>query len=200
MTLDDNRLRITEAFKSGKIQVISGFPGLGKTWLVRLGLLPNLVDSHYTYFKYLDKEKMRQNPEFPRNYLKYVQESIAKGKIVAAPIRLETRILFELLHIPFLMLYPTRSEKETYIRRYETRGSDDRWIECKRLDWDDKLNVFEKEIVPDNCYKDELPAGYTLTRYLAELGIIDYNPEDMVSVKMSGKLPYIITETVKQES
>lgn len=61
--LSDNRKKIREAFRSGQINAICGYPGIGKTCLTHQH--PQFIDGFFSKQYYLDKKNGIVNPDFP---------------------------------------------------------------------------------------------------------------------------------------
>lgn len=80
MLINNNRLAIQEAFMSGKIKAICGYPGIGKTYLTNQD--SRFVDGWLSEHLYIDKAKGIRNPDFPSNYIHTVSDIIKQGKIV----------------------------------------------------------------------------------------------------------------------
>lgn len=171
MELTENRLKIKQAFLSGKIKAICGYPGIGKSYLARTN--GNFEDSYLSCHKYSNKTAGILNPAFPANYINTCRHILSSNKIIVTAMSDEARNIFSnALHINYLFIYPSKSEKERYFNIYDTRPDEREWINLNKRIWDSKLEKCEEFIVPEGSFKDEIPAGLTLKDYLLELGVI----------------------------
>lgn len=113
-------MAIQEAFMSGKIKAICGYPGI-------------------------------RNPDFPSNYIRTVSDIIKQGKIVVTAMSEEARDVFNMLDMPFVVIYPNASEKDRYFNIYDTRPDVREWISLNKRVWDDKIKRIQEMRVPIGC-------------------------------------------------
>lgn len=76
--LSDNRKKIREAFRSGQINAICGYPGIGKTYLTHK--YPQFVDGFFSKQYYLDKKNDIVNPDFFDNYRRFSLRLYCSGR------------------------------------------------------------------------------------------------------------------------
>lgn len=170
MELTINHQRIRQAFLSGRIKAICGYPGIGKTYLTNQD--SRFVDGWLSEHLYIDKAKGIRNPDFPSNYMRTVSNIIKQGKIVVTAMSEEARDVFNMLDMPFVVIYPNASEKDRYFNIYDARPDVREWISLNKRVWDDKIKRIQEMRVPIGCYKDEIPKGMNLTEYLTQLGVL----------------------------
>lgn len=108
--------------------VISGFPGIGKSFLSKKY---NWQDSDSSKFSWL-KDGSR-NPEFPQNYINHLKPM--KGYVMVSSHK-EVRDAMFKNPIEYNLVYPARECKGEYIERYLTRGSPDKFIDNVDKSWD----------------------------------------------------------------
>lgn len=171
MSICDNRIAIKQAFFDGKIKAICGYPGIGKTYLERHD--HRFVDGWFSEHYYSDKIKGTVSDSFPNNYLQICRRVKDEGNIILSAMHPKARECFEMLDMPYLVIYPNFLEKERYFNIYDTRPDVREWIGLNKAVWDSKIDCLNKLTVPDNCFKDEIPIGMSLSQYLFELGIIN---------------------------
>lgn len=169
--LSDNWKKIREAFRSGQINAICGYPGIGKTYLTHK--YPQFVDGFFSKQYYLDKKNGIVNPDFPDNYRRFCFETVLFGKTVVCAMHPKAREVFESLGMSYLMIYPNPNERERYFNIYDTRPDEREWIELNKSTWDTKIQSLKDAVIPTNCFKDEIPTGMNLTEYLEWLGIFE---------------------------
>lgn len=169
--LSDNRKKIREAFRSGQINAICGYPGIGKTYLTHQH--PQFIDGFFSKQYYLDKKNGIVNPDFPDNYRRFCVEAVLFGKIVVCAMHPKAREVFDSLGMSYLMIYPNPNERERYFNIYGTRPDEREWIELNKSTWDTKIQSLKDAKIPTNCHKDEIPTGMNLTEYLEWLGIFE---------------------------
>ena len=116
-----------------KTIVVSGFPGVGKSYYVNHGkgsdYMPQgfAIDSDSSTF---DKSN------FPKNYIEHIKENIGKVKIIFVSSHKEVRDALVDANIDFTLAYPCSNLKYEYIKRYKERGSSDGFINFISDNWD----------------------------------------------------------------
>lgn len=127
-----------------KTQVISAFPGCGKSHKYRNNEDKLILDSDSSKF---DKS------DFPRNYIEHIKSNMGKVDIIMVSSHKEVRDALVENGIDFTLVYPKREIKEEYIKRYQERGNDDNFIKLLQSKWDDWMDELEHQ---SNCKKIEL--------------------------------------------
>ena len=129
--------------------VISGFPGIGKSYFANHRGSYSVIDvesSDYSWIKKPDGTKER-NPLFPQNYIDYIKSLFGKYTYILVSSH---EVVRQALHdegIEFSILYPDPSLKEIYLKNYKDRGNDEAFIKMMDEKWDD----FIKSIKMDKC-------------------------------------------------
>lgn len=175
--LSDNRKKIREAFRSGQINAICGYPGIGKTCLTHQH--PQFIDGFFSKQYYTDKKKGIVNPDFPENYARFCAEAMERGQIVVCAMHPKAREVFDSLGMSYLIIYPNENERDRYFTIYDTRPDEREWIELNKSTWNTKIDSLRNAKIPTHCFKDEIPTGLNLTEYLEGLNIFD--PEDLLN-------------------
>jgi hypothetical protein len=106
--------------------IISAFPGVGKSYLFA-NSDKLILDSDSSNF---DKS------DFPENYIKHIKKFIGVVDIICVSSHKEIRDALKINNINFTLVYPKLSDKETYIKRYKDRGSDNDFIKLLGSDND----------------------------------------------------------------
>lgn len=125
--------------------VVSGFPGIGKSYLVRSQGI--FLDSDSSTF---DKAN------FPANYLTHIKKSISEERVILASCHEPVRDALVAEGIPFILVYPDISLKDEYIARYIERGSPQGFIDFISSKWDDFIYDLGNQ---QGCNKIVLSSG-----------------------------------------
>ena len=127
--------------KKQKGIIISGFGGVGKTYLAKK--YKNVVDLESSPFKYdysniekLDYEKLKGEPnriirkDYPENYIKAIKEATEKYDIVCVRYNGDEEVdFYDTFGLDYIVCYPTKSAYKTYVKRFKDRGNSKEWIE-----------------------------------------------------------------------
>jgi len=116
--------------------VISGFPGIGESTLFENSGVCSYSDSDSTNFSWKDSSKQQRNPEWPKNYIDHIRSSTSKNDALFVSTHKETRDALKSSGVPFVLVYPSLEMKEEYIQRYIDRGSDEKFIELLRNNYE----------------------------------------------------------------
>lgn len=149
--------------------IISGFPGIGKTFLAKYFESTNkkVLDSDSSLFSWI--EPGVRNPEFPDNYIKHIKENIGKADIIFVSSHETVRSGLQKENITFVLVYPSKDLRDEYIQRYEDRNSDPSFIEMMKIKFDEFV---------DQCTHDKFAIKIELRRgqYLSDIieNIIDH--------------------------
>jgi hypothetical protein len=145
------------------VRVICGFPGVGKTALSHcVPVKAQVVD--------LRPNDFDQNM-FPANYVAAIAELAAQRHVVlcsAQPV-----VCRELVDasIPFVLVYPTRDQKTTYVSSYFIKGDDANiaFAELLNREWDRMIDQCEQQPRTNVCAHVVLQPGQWLSMDLNEL-------------------------------
>ena len=132
--------------KSQKGIIISGFGGVGKTYLAKK--YKNVIDLESSPYKYdySDKpitnyEKLKGMPnrklnsDYPLNYIQAIKEATEKYDIVCVRYNGDEPVdFYDTYGLHYIVCYPTKSAYKKYVMRFKDRGNSKEWIEKnKRL-------------------------------------------------------------------
>lgn len=107
--------------------IISGFPGIGKTYFYRAYnndefIIADSDSSKYSH-KVVNGERIK-NPTFVEEYIEHIKSLIGKIDIILVSTHEDVRNALMDNNIPFTIIYPDESLLNEYIGRYFMRGSD----------------------------------------------------------------------------
>lgn len=139
------------------LKVLSGFPGIGKTFYKGNSNL-NILDSDSSKFSWI--KKGIRNPEFPNNYIEHIKDNMYKVDIVLVSSHKVVRDALVDNNIRFLLVYPDISLKEEYIKRFKNRGNDDPFIKMFEDNWDKFINEMDNQ---KGCESRKLKSGEFLS-------------------------------------
>jgi hypothetical protein len=140
-----------------KTEVILGFPGIGKSFL---------LNKHKDLVLEIDigitaPIKIGKNC-FPERYLQMVKENIGKKQIILLSVYKDVRKALYESNIDFTLVYPIKELKDEYIQRYEKRGSSTKFINYVSDNWGELISELESE---KNCNHIQLKEGQFLLDY-----------------------------------
>ena len=154
--------------------LISGFPGVGKSYL------KNLYEELYNDIIILDSDSSNfswslpgvRNPDFTNNYIRHIKDNLETADVILISSHKVVREALAKENIEYTLVYPDISLKDEYINRYIQRGSPQTFIDKIIVDW---------ETFVTECGNDEFPTKVKLNagEYLNKV----YLPEsDMENV------------------
>ena len=112
-------------------KVISGFPGVGKSYLFNNTDL-KVLDSDSSNFSWIKDSEGRntkeRNPDFPQNYIDHIKKNIGKVDIILTSSHDVVRKALKESCIDYILVHPNIRAKEEYIERYTQRGNDESFI------------------------------------------------------------------------
>ncbi|MCM1294339.1 MAG: hypothetical protein NC311_02145 [Muribaculaceae bacterium] len=158
--------------------VISGFPGIGKTYACQQlkRSLKNVFDSDSSDFSWdrhqngeiklgADGKKLR-HPDFPNNYIKHIQTHLETADIIFVSSHDNVRNALSKAQISHALVYPAYEMKAEMLQRYMLRGSGQGFIELIRNNWDAFINGMKQDACPN---KIELKPGQYLSDVLVDV-------------------------------
>jgi hypothetical protein len=126
--------------------IISGFPGIGKSYLFNFRKDLTILDSDSSQFSWL--EKGVRDPDFPNNYMKHIKDNIGKVDVILVSSHDVVRQALKDNNIDYTIVYPNKSCKEEYLNRYRNRGNDEGFVNMINKNWDKFIDEIEKETFP----------------------------------------------------
>ena len=127
-------------------KIISGFPGVGKSHLGKRSDNEIVVlDLESSDFKGENRWE---------DYKNEIKNQIGKVDVLFVSSHKETRKILSELGLNFYLVYPDRSLKDEYLRRYAERGSSQEFIEMMDKNFDLFIDSIENEEV--RCAKIKL--------------------------------------------
>lgn len=113
-------------------QVISGFPGIGKTHFfnrqTELGFV--VKDSDSSQFP---------KDDFPANYIRHIKEAITQCDYLLVSSHDAVRAALVEAGIEFTLVYPEKNLKIEYMQRYAKRGSPKPFLTLMNKNWSNFL-------------------------------------------------------------
>ena len=138
------------------IQVVSAFPGCGKSWFHRQ--FTDVLDSDSSAF---DKSA------FPQNYICHIRNAMVQDKCIFVSSHGMVRTAMIDSGIEYILVYPSHDIKEEFLERYRKRGSEPQFIELLDKNWDSWIGECQGQ---QDCVHVVLQSG----QYLAD--VIEYDP------------------------
>ncbi len=142
--------------KNFKAQIISAFPGTGKSYIYNNKLFKDkkVLDSDSSEFSWIiHNGKKVRNPQFPINYLHHIITNLEKVDYIFVSTHQEVRDILINAKIPFTLVVPDITLKSQYLERYRQRGSPEKFVETLDMFWDKFIN---------DCLKDKNCDGVDL--------------------------------------
>ncbi len=121
--------------------IISGFGGVGKTYLAKkykkvIDLESSPYKYDYTkadgqnYEKLKGKEGRTLNKNYPENYIAAINDAVKKYDIVCVRYNGDEPVdFYDTYGLDYIVCYPTKSAYKNYVKRFEQRGNSKEWIE-----------------------------------------------------------------------
>ena len=120
-----------------------------------------MLDSDSSQFSWIKDENgnntKERDPNFPTNYIKHIKDNIGKVDVIFVSSHDIVRKALNENNINFFMVYPDKSMKEEWIRRFRERGNDEGFIKFISDNWDDFIDEIEKE---EKCLLERLSVGH----------------------------------------
>lgn len=133
-------------------KVISGFPGIGKSYLCKNTNL-KVLDSDSSMFSWVKDDNgnntKERNPEFPNNYIQHIKDNIDSCDIILVSSHKVVRDALKDNDIHYTLVYPAPWLRGEYIKRYTERGSDFDFIRFIHSHWDDFIEEIQNDDFPE---------------------------------------------------
>jgi len=114
--------------------IISGFPGIGKSYITKNDKEFKISDSDSSGFSWI--EKGVRHPDFPQNYIDHIQAIKNDYDIIFVSSHKTVRDALMRNNIYFYLVYPDISLKQEYLKRFKERGNEDSFIEVLNNNWE----------------------------------------------------------------
>ena len=152
--------------------VVSAFPACGKSYMFNNcnGKPFTILDSDSSEFSWIKDENgintKERDSNFPNNYIKHIKDNIGKVDVIFVSSHDIVRKALNENNINFFMVYPDKSMKKEWFRRYKERGNDEIFIKFISDSWDYFIDEIENE---EKCLKERLSVDnlYIDNKYLA---------------------------------
>lgn len=138
-----------------KTVIISGFPGIGKSYLSEKSNL-KISDSDSSIFP---------KDNFPTNYINHIKELMGGRHIILVSSHKGVREALVAEGINFKLAYPSKDQKADYAHRYVARGSSMQFIELLIDNFELWIEELENQ---EGCDHIVLKKGQYLTDALIE--------------------------------
>lgn len=162
------------------VKVISGFPGIGKSWLFNNQESLNLKvsDSDSSEFSWLSPGV--RNPAFPGNYIDHIKQAIKDFDVVLVSSHDVVRDALKAAGIEFITVYPHMDDKEEYIKRFIERKSTDAFVKLITDNWSDWIGNINKS-------NDGLAIQLNLGAYLSDFILNKHTENSKLIFSVSGQ-------------
>lgn len=145
---------------------ISAFPGTGKSTIHKdgydYGLYPMTADGYAVYRMvrpvgtpavFDSDSSTYDKSEFPDNYInwmvKTLQNNVLDGFLALVSSHDNVRAAMQERGLSYTLVYPDRSLKEEYIKRYTERGNVPGFIKLMQDKWDDFIDSCDQDPTPN---------------------------------------------------
>lgn len=127
-------------------KIISGFPGIGKSYLFNNNNGLIILDSDSSQFSWL--EKGVRNPDFPQNYIEHIKSNIGKVDMILVSSHKQVRDALKDNGIKYILVYPADRLKREYLERFIDRGNESSFIGFMFDNWDSFIDEIKEELFP----------------------------------------------------
>lgn len=159
MTLSD---QISETLELNRpvTSIVSGFPGIGKSSLFKMGNL-KVSDSDSSTFP---------KDGFPYNYTQHIYKLYEERNVefILVSSHQDVRGILADNKTPFTLVYPDVSLKEEYLDRYRERGSPEAFVNMMSNKW---AEFIEGCVAQTGCKHVVLTTGQYLSDVIKDLHI-----------------------------
>lgn len=154
-----------------KTIIISGFPGIGKTYFTENNKEYDAMDSDSSNFSWRtlynrDSETKERDPDFPENYMQHIKDNIGRVDIILVSSHKEVREALVKNGIFFYLVYPGIELKENCLQRYKGRDNDDKFITFLSDNWS---KFIEECAIQTGCAKYILGKYQSLSDAIGEI-------------------------------
>ena len=143
--------------------IISGFPGIGKTYCHERGDFKTL-DSDSSKFSWL--ESGVRDPEFPGNYIEHIEANAEKVDMIFVSSHKVVRDALVDGGLIFLLVFPDPSLKAEYIQRYKDRGNAEAFVKLLEDNWESWMDELVNQ---EGCVLIKLKSGKFLSDYFGNI-------------------------------
>jgi hypothetical protein len=119
--------------------IVCGFPGVGKTFL----------SEKYERFEDSDSSSYSKHEDFPLNYVDHLVDIRSNKDCLLISTHKLVREQLVKRGLAFYLVYPEGSLKKEYMKRYEDRGSPQKFLDHMENNWDKYLKQLEGQT---DCY------------------------------------------------
>ncbi len=140
---DQSSEEILKRIKDMETLIISGFPGIGKTYFKENSYKKNVSDSDSSKFSWI--EEGVRHPDFPQNYIDHIKENIGKTDIILVSSHKIVRDALRDNEILFTLVYPKRELKQEYLERFKSRGNNESFVKMLDENWDKFIDEMENQ-------------------------------------------------------
>ncbi|WP_218014784.1 hypothetical protein [Bacillus sp. Marseille-P3800] len=126
-------------------KIISGFPGVGKSYLYRKSDL-SIADSDSSDFSW--NENGERNKDFPNNYIEHIKSTVDQVDYLLVSSHDVVREALRDHNIKYTIVYPSADLKEEYLERYRKRRSPEGFISFIETNWSKFLTEIHKDMFP----------------------------------------------------
>jgi hypothetical protein len=146
-----------------KTKVISAFPACGKSYVYenKQDCFRGILDSDSSEFSWVKDENgnntTERNPDFPSNYIQHIKDNLGKVEIIFVSSHDVVRKALQENNIDYTLVYPDKSQKDEWLRRFRQRGNDEKFISFIESNFEKFIDDMENETFPQ---KVKLPYKY----------------------------------------
>lgn len=124
--------------------VISGFPGVGKSYAASNNVKYKILDLESSEYSWIKSRKpdgsKNRNPKFPGNYIEAIIKNLDKYDAILVSSHLYVREAMYDANIKYNLAIPYSTLREHYIHRFINRESDVKLIKAVMNNWYDWLD------------------------------------------------------------
>lgn len=184
-------------------RVIAGFPGVGKSFFrasTGSDKTLRISDSDSSQFHWINENgERKENPNFINDYLEHIKSLLMKVDIIFVSTHEKVLLALQENGIDFTIVYPDRSLKEEYIRRYRRRKSPDSFINLLENKFDEWVDVIEEKYYNIPKIKFMRADEYLEKSYLLSCKSVSIEKvKKYIPIYLSGKASYKKNENAEE--